>query len=125
MVSQFCLAEGVSVPSFYHWRKQLLPLPADASAAAGRFQPVQIVSSFATSGRQATIIRWGRGLEIELGNNLAVVEAVVKQLLETAGCPTRPEWLWWALTELSWSSSWSPGEGGERIGWPIGQLVRP
>jgi hypothetical protein len=89
-VGQFCLSEGVSVPSFYQWRKKLLPLPADVPAAAGRFQPVQIVSSLATSGKQATIVRWGRGLEIELGNNLAIVEAVVKQLLETARSESSP-----------------------------------
>jgi ribosomal protein L39E len=83
-VGQFCLTEGVSIPSFYHWRKKLRPLPTATPAVTGRFQPVHVVWSLATPHRQATIIRWGRGLEIELGSDLAVVAAVVKPLLEAA-----------------------------------------
>ncbi len=45
-VAAFCRKEGVSVPSFYYWRKRLLqrPGPADEVASAG-FRPVRLVGS--------------------------------------------------------------------------------
>jgi hypothetical protein len=87
-VAQFCLDEGVSAPSLYYWRKTLLPEPTETAAAAPtRFQPVQIVPPVATPSGQATIIRWGCKLEIQLGSDLAIVEAVIRQLLDAAGVP--------------------------------------
>ncbi len=83
-ISQFCFNEQVSVASFFLWRKrvraagpsaELAPLPTDRT---GRFQPVVILES--TSAR-ATVIRLGNACEIELGSDLTIVEAVVRQLL--------------------------------------------
>lgn len=46
-VTQFCQDEGVSVASFYHWRKKLqeLPQPATEGDHAETFRPVRLVSS--------------------------------------------------------------------------------
>ncbi len=45
-VTAFCHKEGVSVASWYRWRKRLLrwPGPADEVASAG-FRPVRVVGS--------------------------------------------------------------------------------
>ena len=45
---QFCRDEGVSVASFYRWRKKLVQrrhATEDAAAAAARFTPVRLVGS--------------------------------------------------------------------------------
>jgi hypothetical protein len=46
---------------------------------------VQIVPPVATPSGQATIIRWGCKLEIQLGSDLAIVQAVIRQLMDSAG----------------------------------------
>ena len=84
-IAQFCFNERVSVASFFVWRKkvqaaaarsaELAPLPPDRT---GRFQPVVIVESAAAC---ATVIRLGSVCEIELGSDLTIVEAVLRQLL--------------------------------------------
>ena len=84
-VAQFCLDEGISSPSFYHWRKKLRPRSTDRTARSGRFQPIHIVSSLTKSSGPPTIVRLGHGMQIELGSDLAIVKAVVHQLLEAAG----------------------------------------
>jgi hypothetical protein len=45
-VVRFCQEEGVSVPSFYHWRKKLQsPACEEVNDAAASFQPVRWVAS--------------------------------------------------------------------------------
>ena len=98
-VTQFCVAEGVSQPSFYQWRKRLggndrvrggRPKRSGKSSLANRavgkgrsqsaFSSVQLT---ATPGlQQRTMIRLAGGVEIELGNNLQVVEMVVRCVVE-------------------------------------------
>lgn len=52
-VTQFCLSEGVSQPSFYNWRKKLRELPSDAkpkpkpSTAAVQFMPLRLATESA------------------------------------------------------------------------------
>jgi len=44
-VAQFCLEEGVSVPSFYKWRHKLQPQPNSGTKpnpAPAKFLPVQL-----------------------------------------------------------------------------------
>ncbi len=55
-VAAFCRKEGVSVPSFYCWRKRLLrrPGPADEVASAG-FRPVRL--PFADLSRAGLLCR--------------------------------------------------------------------
>lgn len=44
-VAQFCVTEGISVPSFYQWRRKLEPKPEGKRQAAPKFLPVQLPSS--------------------------------------------------------------------------------
>lgn len=83
-VTQFCRAEGVSQPAFYQWKKKLGISAAVRGRAAksnsSAFKPLQITTP--TSSLQSATIRLPGGIEIELGNDPRVNEAVVKQLLE-------------------------------------------
>lgn len=79
-VTQFCQAEGVSPPSFYHWKKKLSPqtqTPAKSGRTRSSFQPVELLAA-----GQSTMIRLSSGIEIELGNDLRVVDLVLTQLFE-------------------------------------------
>jgi hypothetical protein len=80
-VARFCHREGVSVPSFYAWKKKLGQSPPSSVEASPRFLPVQITPDAPVSARRETVVRLGRDIQIEFGNDLLVVEAVVKQLL--------------------------------------------
>ena len=82
-VRDFCLSEGTSLASFYQWRRELQPQSTAPVPAAPRFQAIQIVPSAAVLGHQPSIVRLADGVEIELGNDLAVVEAIVRQLLDS------------------------------------------
>ena len=81
-VVQFCQVERVSQPSFYQWKKKLAdhagPSSSDSKASRSAFRAVEVTSPC----QAATTIRLGNGIEIELGDDLRVVQAVVKQLLE-------------------------------------------
>jgi len=100
-VAAFCQSEGVSEASFYLWKRKLAPPaertgkrstsseatssePTSSGPASSRptcsglaFQTVALVSTSAS----ATTVRLPRGIEIELGTDLRVIEAIVKQLL--------------------------------------------
>lgn len=98
-VTQFCVSDGVSQPSFYQWRKRLGVIDrvrggrpkrsgkssrAKTAVGTGKiksaFTSVQLT---ATPGlQQSTLIRLADGVEIELGNNLQVVEMVVRSVVE-------------------------------------------
>jgi len=84
-VARFCHREGVSVPSFYAWKKKVRQAPASPVGASPRFLPVQIMPPAPVSARRETVVRLGRDIQIEFGSDLLVVEAVVKQLLQAAG----------------------------------------
>lgn len=89
-VRQFCQDEQVSQPSFYQWKKKLAQQasPTDSqvkSRAPSGFQAVEFVSL----GQLATTVRLANGIEIELGGDLRVVQAVVQQLLEVPAGETR------------------------------------
>jgi hypothetical protein len=83
-VTQFCRAEGVSQPSFYQWKKKLGVSAAVRTGAvksdSSAFKPVQLTTP--TPDLQSATIRLPGGIEIELGNDPRVIEAVVKQLLQ-------------------------------------------
>ena len=97
-VTQFCLAECVSQPSFYQWRRKLgvdglvrrvKPKRGDRSKRGERpirgtqreqaFKAVQVTS---LPGMRRTLIRLTDGVEIELGDNLQVAELVVRSVVE-------------------------------------------
>jgi hypothetical protein len=84
-VARFCRREGVSVASFYHWRKKL----ADQSPARGpsrrtapqaaAFQPVTVVPS---SPVLAVRLPGGAHLEVPSGD-LEAVRVVVRELVRS------------------------------------------
>jgi hypothetical protein len=84
-ITQFCFDEGVSAASFYLWRKKLRSRRKETPTPGARFQSVEIISPAATFSERPTVIRWKSGVEIELGTNLVVVEAVIDRLLKSAG----------------------------------------
>jgi hypothetical protein len=81
-VAQFCQDETVSVPSFYQWKKKLADQASQSSSRAksspSAFRAVDLIPP----SQSATTIRLANGIEIGLGGDLRVVQAVVKQVLE-------------------------------------------
>ena len=86
-VARFCEAEGVSQATFYVWRKKL----ANRSVSTGKvarpkFQQVEVSTPLGKPEQRAATIRLAKGIEIELGSDLRVVdqivESIVKQLYE-------------------------------------------
>jgi len=87
-VAQFCQNEGVSQPSFYQWKKKLAspnkrPSSRQESSPAA-FQALEVTSL----PLSATTVRLANGIEIELGGDLRIVQAVVKQLLDAPAADT-------------------------------------
>ncbi len=96
-MADFCRSEGVSQPSFYQWRKKLKAVEAGSSpsvarsqfptnassgnASGRRFQPLQITP--APDRHRVLTIRLPDGIEIEVGHDPAVIESVIRQLLES------------------------------------------
>ena len=88
-VGAFCQTEGVSVPSFYYWKKKLGLLPGSEqraepidkalSSASRAFQPVELVAATPSSA----IVRLPGGIEMELGHDLRVIKAIVEQLTQS------------------------------------------
>lgn len=77
-VARFCEVEGVSVPSFYQWRRKL-----DSIAASPDARPVfqQVVVAPAAASRPGLRVRLASGAEIEVaGGNLELIRAVVGEL---------------------------------------------
>ena len=78
-VQRFCQAEGVSVASFYAWRRKL----DAAHGARGGTRPVfqQVVVTPAARGASGLVVRLASGAEIEVGaGHLDVIRAVVGEL---------------------------------------------
>ena len=94
-VAQFCQAEGVSQPSFYQWKSKLrgqrLPTesPNRRSASSRNrtnkrpaFKPVQVTSSSQPSVSQpALTVCMAGGIQIEVADNPAAIQAVMRELL--------------------------------------------
>ena len=108
-VDRFCRDEGVSVPSFYLWKKKLAVGRAerntwDQSAAsvqkplpnrqlpnrqlainrrASPFQPIELKAlSHDSAADRGVTVRLPGGIEIAVGHDLLVIEQVVGQLLD-------------------------------------------
>ena len=102
-VARFCEGEGVSAPSFYHWKRKLgdrLPQspaakPGHAAQAkqAGRrgviptnkrsaFQTVQLVSSSTSQvSHPALAVCLTGGIQVQVADNLPAIEAVMRELM--------------------------------------------
>ncbi len=98
-VTQFCKSERISQPSFYQWKKKLgratkrsggisLKTNGVTKQNLPSFRAVEITPG---SDRQTATIRFSSGVEIELGNDLQVAQAVVatvaKQVLDRQAAP--------------------------------------
>lgn len=79
-VEDFCRGEGVSTPTFYHWRKKLAPAPRRRPSGKRRaFRPVMVTASVA-----ALSVRLPGGAELEVPReNLDTVRAVVAELVRS------------------------------------------
>lgn len=88
-VVQFCQAERVSEASFYQWRRKLAPQVSQKSSRAKSSPPAFRAVEITSPRQSATTVRLAGGIEIELGGDLGVVGAVVKQLLEASSGATR------------------------------------
>ena len=75
----FCDAEGVSVPSFYHWKKKLR-IGSKGNAKQHPFQQVELISN--QFGNPATTIWLGNDVRIELGREEKIAALVVKQVVD-------------------------------------------
>ena len=80
-VSAFCQDEGVSGPSFYHWKRRLRNL-----VPPKKFQPVHVANLagellISQQAQTNTVIQLGNGIQIQLGSDLPIVKVVVQQLL--------------------------------------------
>lgn len=83
-VSAFCRAEGVSVWSFYHWRKRLAAVPGGPAVLRSGFTPVQLV----VPAQIVVRLRGGTQLEIPAGDTQTVqaaIAALVRAGSEQAG----------------------------------------
>ena len=90
-VARFCVNEGVSVPSFYQWKKRLTQTKDDGStiskpqrkrkrpAESAKFQRV-LVSPQTTAASLA--IRLPDGSTIEVRDDSPVVQSLIRQLLD-------------------------------------------
>jgi hypothetical protein len=95
-VTQFCEAEGISTPSFYHWRQKL---GRTANGRKGVSQSTRRRASRPAAFKPVDVVLPGRpfgmtihlpdGIVIELGNDLATVETVMRQLLDRPGSGQR------------------------------------
>ena len=88
-VVQFCQAEGVSEASFYQWKTKLARQASQTSSQAKSSPPAFQAVEITSPHQSATTVRLAGGIEIELGGDLRVVGAVVKQLLEASSGATR------------------------------------
>ena len=84
-VVDFCESEGVSVPSYYHWKKKLRS--RSKRKAANSFQSVALVSNPAAV-HSATTIQLGDQVRIELGRDEQIVAIVVKQVIDAVVAST-------------------------------------
>jgi transposase-like protein len=80
-VAEFCRQEGVSVPSFYQWRKRL-DQPSQRSPRLPAFQQVML------SGGAVVAVELPSGVRLELpAEHVELVRGVVAELLQAeAGC---------------------------------------
>jgi hypothetical protein len=86
-VTQFCRFEGVSVPSFYQWRKKLAGPPAASGAGRAAFAAVRLVGAASV----AVSLPGGTRLEIPLGDPRTltlVIETLVRADAQRMGGAT-------------------------------------
>lgn len=89
-VATFCRSEGVSVASFYQWKRKLTTQPGGKGRRLRRdqavdqaksiaFEPVRIVDPEVCTG---VTVRLGDGIVVDLGHDASTIQRVVDQLLD-------------------------------------------
>ena len=89
-VADFCRAEVVSQPSFYHWkrklsgggRRQVVRRRQRSTPSANPSNGFRSVVITPPTGRTSVKVRLPSGVVIELGDDPLVIERVVGQLLQ-------------------------------------------
>lgn len=95
-VAQFCEASGISVPSFYVWKRRLRSVPRGANGQRPRKKTVQRQASQPTGlfhqvslppilGAGPVTVRFASGAEMTFPGDPAVIRQVVDQLLSVTG----------------------------------------
>ena len=77
-VARFCAAEGVSVPSYYFWKRKLASPPAAPAQPAG-FVAVRLTLPASTAAIELALPN-GAVLRFPAGTDPAVIAGVVRQL---------------------------------------------
>lgn len=81
--AKFCEAEGVSLPSFYQWKRKLTaqcnPAPKSTRGSTA-FASIELKPTASTT----TTIRLPNGVTIEWGGDTRVLEKWIQPLLERA-----------------------------------------
>ena len=95
-ISKFCGTEGISVPSFYQWKRRLSPSIGEQPSGRGTkarptttsasFTEVQIVDSFSSAS-----VLLPSGIRIELGSNPQVAGCIVDRVLRHSAVSTESE----------------------------------
>ena len=85
-VSAFCRDEGVSSPSFYHWKRKLVGVNRNHNRVAQRrrrkstaFKQLHVSSQNVSS---SVSVHLPDGIVIDLGGDLLTIEKIVAQVLE-------------------------------------------
>lgn len=84
-VSKFCVSEGVSLPSFYHWRKKFAAEQERLGSQRPDFAPVRLLNS----ANVAVHLPGGTQLEIPMADSRAfelAIQTIVKADAERATC---------------------------------------
>ncbi len=95
-ISKFCGTEGISVPSFYQWKRRLAPIVVERSAgrrskrrptpASASFAEVQVVDSFSSAS-----VFLPSGIRIQLGSDPQVAESIIDRVLRHSAASTESE----------------------------------
>ena len=65
-ITEFCAAEGISVPSFYQWRRKLDPKPKAKLQTAPKFLPVQLPTTPAEKPQTVLSLDLPGGVSVRL-----------------------------------------------------------
>ena len=80
LVAAFCAAEGVGVPSVYHWRRKLRD-DADADAAPARVVRLSVTPAHAPLGASSTPTRGLAVAELTSGDRVSVDACELPRLI--------------------------------------------
>ena len=87
-VAAFCRRRGLTLPTFYQWRRRLATLDAPAPTPAAAFLPIRVTAAASAtppSSGVELVLKGGRRLRLERGFDPVVLGAAVAAL-EGAVC---------------------------------------